>query len=155
MTSETPSEMQPDQNAAKQAPHIDARALLLKLQEISPTFKDCKPLALRIDKAIAERFPELDRKVIRSAMRMHTASTRYLKVMEKASQRFDLEGEVSGEVTEEQRAHAAQTLKDRFAEVAKRKKAAIEQEKAKRAADEAEERKAAKLQQLLGRFSKS
>jgi ProP effector len=147
--------MQPDQNAAPQAPHIDARALLLKLQETSPTFKDCKPLALRIDKAIAARFPELDRKVIRSAMRMHTASTRYLKVMEKASQRFDLEGEASGEVTEEQRAHAAQTLKERFAEVAKRKKAAIEQEKAKRAADEAEERKAAKLQQLLGKFSKS
>ncbi|WP_345790386.1 ProQ/FinO family protein [Aromatoleum aromaticum] len=141
------------QPAAKR-PHLDARGLLLKLQEASPTFRDVRPLALRIDKAIAARFPELDRKVIRSAMRLHTASTRYLKVMEKATARFDLDGKPEGEVTEEQRAHAKQTLKERFAEAAKRKKDALEAEKAKRAAEEAERRKAEKLQQLVGKFAK-
>ena len=135
-------------------PQIDARGLLQKLQAASPTFRDVKPLALRIDKAVAERFPELDRKVIRSAMRMHTASTRYMKAMEKATARFDLDGKEDGEVTEEQRAHAKQTLKERFAEVAKRKKAALDAEKAKREAEEAERRKAEKLQQLLGKFAK-
>ncbi|MDT3672367.1 MAG: ProQ/FINO family protein [Aromatoleum sp.] len=139
--------------AAKKS-QIDARGLLAKLQEISPTFREVRPLALRIDKAIAARFPDLDRKVIRSAMRQHTASTRYLKAMEKATERFDLDGKVDGEVTGEQREHAKQTLKERFAEVAKRKKAALDAEKAQRAAEDAERRKAEKLQQLLGKFSK-
>ncbi len=140
--------------AAKKS-QIDARGLLAKLQEISPTFREVRPLALRIDKAIAARFPDIDRKVIRSAMRQHTASTRYLKAMEKATERFDLDGKVDGEVTAEQREHAKQTLKERFAEVAKRKKAALDAEKAQRAAEDAERRKAEKLQQLLGKFSKS
>ncbi len=140
--------------AAKKA-QIDARGLLAKLQEISPTFREVRPLALRIDKAIAARFPDIDRKVIRGAMRQHTASTRYLKTMEKATERFDLDGKVDGEVTAEQREHAKQTLKERFAEVAKRKKAALDAEKAQRAAEDAERRKAEKLQQLLGKFSKS
>lgn len=149
-TAEAIAEPQP----AAKPPHLDARGLLLKLQEASPTFRDVKPLALRIDKAIAARFPELDRKVIRNAMRLHTASTRYLKVMEKATARFDLDGQPEGEVTDEQRAHAKQTLKERFAESAKRKKDALEAEKAKRDAEEAERRKAEKLQQLLGKFAK-
>lgn len=140
--------------AAAKTSSIDARALLAKLQEASPTFREWKPLALRIDKAVAERFPEADRKVIRSAMRLHTASTRYLKVMEKATARFDLDGKEEGEVTEEQRAHARLTLKERFAESAKRKKAALEAEKAQREAEEAERRKAEKLQQLVGKFGK-
>jgi ProP effector len=143
---------QPGEPAAKS--QIDARGLLQMLQEASPTFREVRPLALRIDKAIAERFPEIDRKVIRNAMRMHTASTRYMKAMEKATARFDLDGKEEGEVTEEQRAHARQTLKERFADVAKRKKAALDAEKAKREAEEAERRKAEKLQQLLGKFSK-
>nr|WP_244857252.1 ProQ/FinO family protein [Aromatoleum bremense] len=148
------SEAQAAPPAATKRSQIDARGLLLKLQEASPTFRDVKPLALRIDKAIAARFPDLDRKVIRSAMRLHTASTRYLKVMEKATARFDLDGKPEGEVTEEQRVHAKQTLKERFAESAKRKKDALDAEKAKREAEEAERRKAEKLQQLLGKFAK-
>jgi ProP effector len=80
-------------------------------------------------------------------MRLHTASTRYLKAVEKAAARFDLDGKEDGAVTDEQRAHARQTLKDRFAESAKR-------QKAKREEEEAEQRRAEKLQQLLGKFSK-
>lgn len=158
MTNATELEVQQDQPQAATAEakksSIDARGLLAKLQETSPTFREWKPLALRIDKAVAERFPDLDRKVIRTAMRLHTAATRYLKSMEKATARFDLDGNEDGVVTEEQRTHARQTLKERFAESAKRKKAALDAEKAQREAEEAERRKAEKLQQLVGKFSK-
>jgi ProP effector len=74
--------------------------------------------------------------------------------MEKATARFDLDGKEDGEVTEEQRAHAKQTLKERFAEAAKRKKAVVDAEKAKREAEEAERRKTEKLAQLVGKFAK-
>lgn len=157
MTTETTPEAVAEQPAAPaeaKPAGIDARGLLQKLQEISPTFSEVKPLALRIDKAIAERFPEVDRKVVRSAMRMHTATTRYLKAVEKATARFDLDGKESGEVTEEQRQHAAQTLKERFAEVAKRKKAAAEAERERERAEEAERRKTEKLAQLVGKFGR-
>jgi ProP effector len=148
MNTETESEPQHlQQPAAPAAAPLDPRGLLLKLQAASSTFRDCKPLALRIDKAIGERFPEIERKVVRTAMRMHTASTRYLKAMEKATARFDLDGKEDGEVTDEQRAHARQLLKERFAESAKR-------QKAKREEEEAERRRAEKLQQLLGKFSR-
>lgn len=148
-----PTPAQPE--AAQPAkPGLDPRGLLQKLQEVSITFREYRPVALRIDKAVAERFPEIDRKVIRSAMRTHTASTRYLKAMEKATHRFDLDGNACAEVAEEHRAHAAQTLKERFAEVARRKREAQKQEEARRREEEAERRKAEKLQQLVGRFSR-
>lgn len=134
--------------------NLEPREVLRRLQEISPTFRDCKPLALGIDKAIQERFPEFNRKLVRATMRMHVSSTRYLKAIEKATERFDLEGNVDGEITEEHRSHASQTLKERFVAAAKRKR---EQEKGARVQqreEAAEQRKAERLQQLVGKFSK-
>ncbi len=156
MTTEAPG----DDPSAPQPPArpeaaLDARALLKKLQEISPTFRDCKPVALRIDKSIGERFPDVDRKSIRTAMRIHTALTRYLKAMEKGTHRFDLDGNEDGEVTEEHRAHAAQTLKERFAEAERRRRDKRKQEQEQRRAEEAERRKAEKMQQLLSKFSRN
>tara|TARA_R110002049_G_scaffold20316_2_gene74979 strand:+ start:742 stop:1242 length:501 start_codon:yes stop_codon:yes gene_type:complete len=132
----------------------DPREVLRQLQEASPTFRDCKPLALGIDKAVSERFPEFDRKTVRTAMRMHVNSTRYLKAVEKATERFDLEGNVAGEITDEHRAHASQTLKERFAELAKRKREQQKEEQQRERAEQAEQRKAERLQQLVGKFSK-
>jgi len=149
----TEAEVQPVSPDAKPKGAIDPRGLILQLQEISPTFRDFKPLALRIDKAVMARFPDLDRKVVRTAMRMHTASTRYLKAMEKATHRFDLDGNQDGEVTEEHRGHAAQTLKERFADVARRKREKQKADEARRREEEAEQRKAEKLQQLMSKFS--
>lgn len=137
MTTDTP--------AAK--PALEPRALLQRLQAASPTFRDYKPLALRIDNSILERFPEFERKSLRTALRMHTATTRYLKAVERSAERFDLDGNVAGEVTEEQRSHASKTLKERFA-------AAAKQQKAKREADEAERRRSEKLQQLVSKFGR-
>jgi len=133
--------------AAEPRAVIEPRALLQQLQALSPTFRDYKPLALRIDANILERFPQFERKTLRAALRMHTASTRYLKAVERSTERFDFDGNVAGEVTEEQRKHAATTLKERFAAVAK-------QQRAKREAEEAERRRNEKLQQLVSKFGK-
>lgn len=165
MTTDTPQ--QPDVPVVPDAPTtdptkqvkavvaIDPRALLALLQASSITFRDYKPVALRIDKAVGERFPDVDRKVVRAAMRIHTTSTRYLKSMEKATHRFDLDGNESGEVSEEHRTHAAQTLKERFAESARKQREKQKLDEQRQREEEAERRKAEKLQQLVGRFSKS
>lgn len=126
---------------------IEPRALLQNLQKTFPAFRDCKPLALKIDANIVERMPGIDRKSLRAALRMHTASTRYLKAVERSQQRFDLDGQPAGEVTDEQRAHASATLKERFAAVAK-------QQKEKREAEAAEKRRTEKLQQLVSKFGR-
>ncbi|WP_206186254.1 ProQ/FINO family protein [Thauera propionica] len=138
-----------DSSAAPAAPkqRIEPRTLLQRLQKEFAAFRDCKPLALKIDASIAERMPEIDRKSLRAALRMHTASTRYLKAVERSQQRFDLDGQPAGEVTEEQRTHAATTLKERFAAVAK-------QQKEKREAEAAEKRRTEKLQQLMSKFGR-
>jgi ProP effector len=101
-------------------------------------FRECKPLAIGIHKAISEKTPDIDRGQLRSAMKIHTAATRYLKALASAEVRYDLDGNAAGEVTAEQREQAATTLKERFkrdadrrkAEVAEKKKAAEELEKA-------------------------
>ncbi len=128
-------------------PTLDPRAVLKRLQELSPTFREYKPLALHIDTAILERFPEFERKALRSALRFHTTTTRYLKSIERSTERFDLDGQVTGEVTEEQRSHAAGLLKERFATVARN-------QREKRQAEEAERRHAEKLSQLVNKFTK-
>lgn len=141
-------------HGARSPDAVDPRTLLTMLQAASVTFREYKPVALRIDKAVGERFPDLDRKVVRAAMRIHTTSTRYLKSLEKATHRFDLDGNENGEVSEEHRAHAAQTLKERFAESARKKREKQKQDELRQREEEAERRKAEKLQQLVGRFSK-
>lgn len=132
---------------AQPRPRIEPRALLQRLQAASPAFRDCRPLALKIDASILERFPDFDRKCLRAALRIHTASTRYLKALERSKERFDLDGNPVGEVTEEQRIHAATVLKERFAAVAK-------QQREKREAEEAERRRNEKLQQLVSKFGR-
>lgn len=137
----------PDPAEASKRPPIEPRAILKRLQAESPAFRDSKPLALKIDASILARFPDFDRKNLRIALRMHTASTKYLKAVERGSERFDLDGKPAGEVTAEQRQHAAGTLKDRFATVAR-------QQREQREADEAERRRADKLRQLVSKFGR-
>ena len=152
---------------------IEPRALLQRLQKEFSAFRDCKPLALKIDASIAERMPDLDRKSLRAAMRLEGVMQQTpdsksigaaahipagwapllkhygfdLKAVERAQQRFDLEGQPVGEVTEEKRTHASTTLKERFAAVAK-------QQKDKREAEAAEKRRTEKLQQLMTKFGR-
>lgn len=142
---EAPVSAEP-QNAAA-AVRLEPRAMLKRLQAESPAFRDWKPLALKIDASILARFPEFDRKNLRIALRMHTASTKYLKAVERGAERFDLDGNPAGEVTQEQRQHAATTLKERFAAVAR-------QQRELREAEEAERRREEKLKQLVTKFGR-
>lgn len=117
-------------------------------------FRDCKPLAIGIHKSIQERMPEVNAGHLRVAMRNHTASTRYLKALAQAEMRFDLDGNAAGEVTAEQREQAANSLKERFAKVAERRR-----EEAKKAAEEKREQEKAerhqvKLNQLVEKFGR-
>jgi ProP effector len=80
-------------------------------------------------------------------MRSHTISTRYLKEMEKGTVRLNLDGTPAGEVTDENRQHAAELLRERF-------KKQVEQRKAAEAAAKAEELRAAKLNQLTEKFGR-
>ena len=129
-------------------PGQNARALIKTLQECYSVFRDFAPLAIGIDKQLLARQPELEKKTLRMALGMHTNSLRYLKTMEKATQRLDLDGLPVAEVTDEHRKHAAEVLRERFKKDAERRKA-------QREAEEAERQRVQKLSQLVEKFSKN
>ncbi|HEY0489646.1 MAG TPA: ProQ/FinO family protein [Telluria sp.] len=128
-----------------------ARSLLKQLQQQFPAFRNCLPLAIGIDKQILARMPEIDRKTMRAALGIHTGSLRYLRVMEKATQRFDLDGNAGDEVTDTHRAHAKEVLQQRFKKEAERKKA----ERDAAQAEEADRLRQEKLKQLASKFSRN
>lgn len=128
-------------------PVHEARKLLKSLQENFAVFRENRPLAIGVDKQIIAREPGVNRKMLRIALGLHTHSVPYLKAMEKATVRFDLDGNAAGEVPAEHRKHAADTLRERF-------KKAAEQRKAQREAEEAERRHAEKLNALAAKFSR-
>jgi ProP effector len=138
--------------AAANAPAAQSpRALLKQLQQQFPTFRDCLPLSIGIDKQLLARVPGLDRKTMRAALGIHTGSLRYLRAMEKATVRYDLDGTAGAEVTDTHRTHAKETLQQRFKKEAERKKA--EREAAQ--AEEANRLRQEKLQLLASKFSKN
>lgn len=130
------------------SPVQNARALSKELQEKFTVFRDCLPLAIGIDKQLLARLPELDRKLLRIALGIHTNSLRYLKVMEKATVRFDLDGNAADEVTDVHRAHASKVISERFKKDAERRKAQREAELQARQRTE-------KLGQLVEKFGRS
>ena len=126
----------------------EARALLNTLQETFQVFRDCAPLAIGIDKQVMARLPEISRKTLRIALSMHTNSLRYLKTMEKATHRYDLDGNSGDEISEAHRQHASEVLRERF-------KKSAEQRKAQREAEERDRRHNAKLNQLVEKFARN
>ena len=129
---------------------LSARAVLARLIALYPVLKAGQPLAIGINKLLAARHPEFEQKALRAALSHHTGATAYLKILQSATQRFDLEGAVAGEVTEEQRRFAADKLRERFRKQKEEKRAA---EVAKQAA-EAERQRAEKLGQLMEKFGR-
>jgi ProP effector len=127
------------------------RALLKQLQQQFPAFRDCQPLAIGIDKQLLAVQPGLDRKTMRAALGIHTGSLRYLRSMEKATVRFNLDGTQGAEVTDTHRAHAKETLQQRFKKEAERKKA----ERDAAAAEEANRQRQEKLLLLANKFSRN
>ncbi|HQO29454.1 MAG TPA: ProQ/FINO family protein [Accumulibacter sp.] len=126
----------------------DPRALLEQLRQLFPVFRDTLPLAIGIDKQLLARLPELDRKVLRIALGMHTHSLRYLKAIEKAAVRYHLDGQPAGEVPAEHRQHALEMIRERL-------KKQAEQRKAQREAETLAQQRAHKLGQLVEKFSRS
>ena len=124
-----------------------ARALLKTLQETFPVFRDYSALAIGVDKLLLTQQPDLERKVLRLALGMHTNSARYLKTMEKARHRVDLAGNIVAEVPEEHRKHASEVIRERFKKDAERRKALRE-------AEALEKQRAEKLSQLVEKFGK-
>ena len=154
----TPADSAPVDTAAPAAPAPSARTLLKQFQQQFKAFRDCLPLAIGIDKQIIARIPGVERKAMRAALGIHTGSLRYLRAMEKATVRYDLDGTAGAEVTETHRAHAKETLQQRFKKEADRKKAERDAEKVAREASQAEEAdklRQEKLLQLASKFSRS
>lgn len=143
-TAETTAAATQDTPAEKPA---DNRALLKTLLERFEVFRNFSPLAIGIDKQVFEKLPELSKKSLRLAMRSHTISTRYLKEMEKGTVRLNLDGSPAGEVTDENRQHASEQLKERF-------KKQAEQRREAEAAAKAEQRRQEKLSQLTEKFGR-
>ena len=132
------------------APAQTARALLKQLQQQFPPFRDCLPLSIGIDKQILAQMPGIDKKLMRAALGIHTGSQRYLRVMEKATVRYDLDGTAGAEVTDVHRKHAKEVLKERLKKEAERKKA----EREASAEAEAAKQRQEKLNLLAAKFSK-
>lgn len=136
--------------ASTTAPAQSARALLKQFGQQFAPFRDCLPLSIGIDKQILAQVPGIDRKLMRSALGIHTGSQRYLRAMEKATVRYNLDGSAGAAVTDEHRKHAKETLAERFRKEAERKKA----EREAQAAEEAAQRRQEKLEQLSAKFSR-
>lgn len=117
-------------------------------------FRDCRPLAVGIHKAILAQLPETSAAELRAAMRAHTASTRYLKAIAAESVRFDLAGQVVGEITNEQREIANATLRDRFRKAAELRKVAQRAQIEAQREREAHRQRQEKLAQLAARFNR-
>lgn len=108
---------------SKQNPLRPKNELLAALSAEFPVFRDGLPLAIGIHKAIREKLPAIDQGSLRNALKVHTASTRYLKTLTQGEARFGLDGAPAGAVTPEQRQQARDTLRERFRKIAERKKA--------------------------------
>ena len=161
----TPDAQQPSQSPAEPATPAaqaaapvpapasgqSARSLLKQLQQEYPAFRDCLPLSIGIDKQLLARMPGLDKKVMRAALGIHTGSMRYLRAMEKAKTRHDLDGTAGAEVPEAHRLHAKEQLQQRFKKEADRKKA--ERDAAQE--EENNRKRQEKLQALASKFSKN
>ncbi|MDB5910761.1 MAG: activator of osmoprotectant transporter prop [Massilia sp.] len=130
---------------------MSARTLLKQLQHQFPAFRNCLPLAIGIDKQLLARMPDLDRKTMRAALGIHTGSLRYLRAMEKATVRYDLDGAPGAEVADTHRLHAKEVLQQRFKKEAERKKA----ERDAAQAEEANRLRQEKLLQLASKFSRN
>lgn len=123
-----PAEM-PAADSASDPAAQNPRALLKTLQAQFPAFRDCLPLSIGIDKAIKAALPEVSKKTLRIALSLHTHGNRYLRGMAKATQRFDLDGAPTGEVTDEHRQHATDILRERMKKQADERRAAQKAER--------------------------
>ncbi|MCK9382284.1 MAG: ProQ/FINO family protein [Sulfuritalea sp.] len=113
-------------DTAPAAPRRPKNTALETLIATFAVFRDCQPLAIGIHKTIRERLPDMNASQLRHALKIHTASTRYLKALSQGETRFELDGTVAGIVTPEQQKQALDTLRERFRKHAERRKAELQ-----------------------------
>lgn len=118
-------------------------AVLARLTATYPVFRDIRPLAIGIHKAILAAQPEIDKGALRRTLQRYTASTKYLKALAAGGNRFGLDEVPAGDVTPEQQKQANEDLKERF-----RKQAEQRREQLK-----AQEHQA-RLDQLVDKFGR-
>ena len=141
-----------DQNPDSPA---DARALLKDLQGRFDVFRNFSPLAIGIDKQLIAHQPDVNRKALRLALRSHTMSTRYLKEMQIAGARLNLDGSAAGEITDEARTHSGDLLRERFKKQAEQRKVGQQAARAEQEAARAKQRRLEKLNQLTAKFGRN
>jgi len=128
------------------------RVLLKAFADAYPVFRGYQPLAIGINKELAALHPEVTPKALKAALLLHTRSIAYLKALEKATQRFALDGSPVGEVTAEHRQYATEQLREFFRKQneARRKLEASKREA--EAAQRAETLRQEKLTLLVSKF---
>lgn len=147
-STDSTADSQPATPSSSKAEAVQAaRALLKGLEARFAVFREVSPLAIGIDKQIIAAQPEVEKKYLRIALRNHTISTRYLKAMEKATVRRNLDGSEADAVNDEMRLHASTLLRERFKKNAEQKRALEE-------AAKAEKIRAEKLSQLTEKFGR-
>ena len=113
--------MSPDPISTEESPapaELDAEAQARKLREMFPAlFSGApKPIKLRIQADIQARAPgQFTRQGLSAFLRRHTGSTGYLIALTRATQRFDLDGQAAGELSDEHRQAAVEELARRRA----------------------------------------
>lgn len=115
---DTPAAEPAAEPAAPQAPTLSPEACAQELKQRFPAlFRGSpKPVKLRIQADIQQRAPGLFSKTMLSTfLRRHTGSTSYLMALTTATQRFDLDGQPAGELSDEHRQAAIQELARRRA----------------------------------------
>lgn len=120
-----------------------ADPLLETLKATFPVFRECRPLAIGIHKAILARMPDVKPDAVKAILKAHTGATRYLKAVSLGKERFDLDGQPAGEVTAEHRQQARDILKERFRKHDERRRA-----------EHQEQERQVKLAQLVRKFAK-
>ena len=131
--------------AAAKADELSPAAAGDRLKQLFPALftGGAKPLKLRIQADIQERAPGIFTKAVLSAfLRRHTGATSYLIAVSKGTQRFDLDGQPAGELTEEHRQVAADELTRRRANQDARR---AQEDAARREEDQARYKRASLL----------
>ncbi len=135
----------PVAEAPAKAEEMSPAAAGERLKQLFPALftGGAKPLKLRIQADIQERAPGVFTKAVLSAfLRRHTGATSYLIAVSKGTQRFDLDGQPAGELTEEHRKVAADELARRRANQDARR---AQEDAARREEDQARRNRAALL----------
>lgn len=103
----------PEAAAAPAQPPESPAATAARLAELFPALfaGTPKPLKLRIQVDIQERAPGVfTKQALSTYFRRYTGGTSYLMAVSKGTQRFDLDGQAAGELSEEHRKVAADEL---------------------------------------------